>query len=114
MTFTCITSYTHRVVQRVLSSMNTFIAQLQHISPLHSEQYLNDRDPPQSVRQAPGREHYQSQQGPTTAGLPTARKQSQDTPKELTEAMKKDYVYMTLVKVIIEDMQVLAKPAPPE
>ena len=39
--------------------------QLQHTSSGHlSGQYLNDRDPPQSVKQAPGREHYQSQQGP--------------------------------------------------
>ena len=27
----------------------------------HSEQYLNRRDPPQSVRQTPDREHYQSE-----------------------------------------------------
>ena len=54
--------------------------QLQHTSPGRlSEQYLNDRDSPQSVRQAPGREHYQSQQGPTTAGLHTTHKQSQNS-----------------------------------
>ena len=34
------------------------------LSSQHSGQYLNDRDPPQSVRQAPGREHYQSEEGP--------------------------------------------------
>ena len=54
--------------------------QLQHTSSGHHfEQYLNDRDSPQSGRQAPGREHYQSQQGPTTAGLHTTQKQSQNS-----------------------------------
>ena len=39
--------------------------QLQHTSlDHHSDQYLNDSDPPQSVRQAPGREYYQSEEGP--------------------------------------------------
>ena len=51
--------------------------QLPYTSGHHSEQFLNDGDPPQSVRQAPGREHYQSQQGPT-AWLHTTHKQSQN------------------------------------
>ena len=39
--------------------------QLQHTSlDHHSDQYLNDSDPPQSVRQVPGREYYQSEEGP--------------------------------------------------
>ena len=47
--------------------------QLQHTSPgHHSEQYLNDRDPPQSVRQSPGREHYQSEEGPERHHLQAA------------------------------------------
>ena len=56
------------------------VRQLQHTSSgHHSEQHLNDRDSPQSVRQSPGREHYKSQQGPTTAGLHTTHKQSQNS-----------------------------------
>ena len=65
-----------RNTENYMSPINTFNAQLQHISPF---QYLNDRDSPQSVRQAPGREHYQSQQGPTTAGLHTTHKQSHNS-----------------------------------
>ena len=60
------------------NNMSPINAELQHISPFHSDQYLNDRDSPQSVRQAPGREHYQSQQG-TTAGLHTTLQQSQSS-----------------------------------
>ena len=47
--------------------------QLQHTSSGHlSEQYLNDRDPHQSVRQALGREHYQSEEGPQRPHLQAA------------------------------------------
>ena len=45
---------------------------LQHMPPFYSEQCLNDRDPPQSVRQAPGREHYQSEEGPQRSHLQAA------------------------------------------
>ena len=61
---------------------------IEHVSPMtmykgksrHTGEWsVSDRDPPQSGRQAPGREHYQSQQGPTTAGLHTTHKQSQNS-----------------------------------
>ena len=60
--------------------------QLQHTSSgHHSEQYLNDRHSPQSVRQSPGREHYKSQQGPTTAGLHTTHKHNSSSGSRSTK-----------------------------
>ena len=63
----------------------------------------------QSVRQAPGREHYQSQQGPTTAGLHTTHKQSHNSssgsrPSEVKSTMDlfTDYVKDTYRKYAIQ------------
>ena len=61
---------------------------IEHVSPMtmykgksrHTGEWsVSDTYLHQSVRQAPGREHYQSQQGPTTAGLHTTNKQSQNS-----------------------------------
>ena len=42
------------------------------LSSQHPRQCLNDRDSPQSVRQAPGREHFQSDEGPQRHHLQAA------------------------------------------
>ena len=61
---------------------------IEHVSPMtmykgksrHTGEWsVSDTYLHQSGRQAPGREHYQSQQGPTTAGLHTTHKQSHNS-----------------------------------
>ena len=61
---------------------------IEHVSPMtmykgksrHTGEWsVSDTYLHQSGRQAPGREHYQSQEGPTTAGLHTTHKQSQNS-----------------------------------
>ena len=61
-----------RSSEKNMSPINTFNAQLQHISPFHSDQYFSFRDSPQSVRQSPSREHSQSQLGPQKPHLQAA------------------------------------------
>ena len=96
--------------------------QLQHTSSGHHfEQYLNDTYLRQSVRQAPGREHYQSQQGPTTAGLHTTHKQSQSSGSgsgftDIKSPMDLfiDYVRSTYRQSAIEkNLNVMKWPTPP-
>ena len=94
--------------------------QLQHTSSgHHSEQYLNDRDPPQSVRQSPGREHYQSQQGPTTAGPRTTHKQNSSSGSgspvvKLPMDLFMDYVRSTYRQSAIEkNLNVIKWPPTP-
>ena len=69
-------------------SSNCGSGSIEHVSPMtmykgksrHTGEWsVSDTYLHQSVRQSPGREHYQSQQGPTTAGLHTTHKQSHNS-----------------------------------
>ena len=60
-------------ISRSTEIMLPMSTRLQHMPPFYSTQYMGDRDLPQSVRrQSPGREHYQSEEGPQRHHLQAA------------------------------------------